>query len=128
MVKFRTMLAWVPPSDDPWCLLVQWELPQTGAVLMRKRALEDVGGWKIDQPCCQEHELYLRLLCAGKTFRYSSAYGAVYRQWPKGSVSRRNVPEVLRQRLGNYSAGGAIPIRPFRNECGTVQHNQSSQT
>jgi glycosyltransferase involved in cell wall biosynthesis len=92
-------VALAPPSQDPWCLLVQWELPQTGAVLMRRHALEEVGGWKIDQPCCQEHELYLRLLCAGKSFRYSSAYGAVYRQWPKGSVSRRNTPEVLRQRL-----------------------------
>src|SRR5689334_7017183 len=27
-------LALEPPSDDPWCLLVQWELPQTGAVLV----------------------------------------------------------------------------------------------
>jgi glycosyltransferase involved in cell wall biosynthesis len=97
--KISHDVALEPASDDPWCLLVQWELPQTGAILTRRRVLEDVGGWKIDQPCCQEHELYLRLLCAGKTFRYSSAYGAVYRQWPKGSVSRRNTPEVLRQRL-----------------------------
>jgi hypothetical protein len=97
--KIFQEVALPPPSDDPWCLLVQWELPQTGGVLMKRRALEEVGGWKIDQPCCQEHELYLRLLCAGKTFLYSKAYGAVYRQWPKGSVSRGNVPEVLQQRL-----------------------------
>jgi glycosyltransferase involved in cell wall biosynthesis len=97
--KASQNLALAPRSLDPWCLLVQWELPQTGAVIMRKAALEDVGGWKVDQPCCQEHELYLRLLCAGKRFFYTSSYGAVYRQWPSGSVSRRDVFDVLRHRL-----------------------------
>ena len=32
---------------------------QTGAPLWRRQAICEVGGWKPDQPCCQEHELYI---------------------------------------------------------------------
>ena len=75
-------------TDDPWAALVTWDLPQTGAPLWRKTALNDVGGWKEDQPVCQEHELYLRLLMAEKKFHYADAGGAVYRQWSTNTVCR----------------------------------------
>ncbi len=84
---------------DPWCLLVSWDLPQTGALLWRKQAVASVGGWKVDQPCCQEHELYLRMLQAGHQFAYCEDYGAVYRQWRGGSVCTRNPRETHRRRL-----------------------------
>jgi glycosyltransferase involved in cell wall biosynthesis len=84
---------------DPWCLLLRWDLPQTGALLWRKRAVVSVGGWKVDQPCCQEHELYLRMLQAGHQFAYCRDYGAVYRQWRGGSVCTGNIPENHRRRL-----------------------------
>ena len=87
------------PLDDPWSLLVRWDLPQTGALLWRKQALVDAGGWRAGQPCCQEHELYLRMLIAGKHFAYCADYGAVYRQWSSGSVCTQNPPEVHRHRL-----------------------------
>src|SRR5262249_8188239 len=70
------LLPIVPPHD-PWVLLARWFLPQTGASLWRKSAIQDVGGWGQDQPVCQEHELYLRLLMAGKRFVYCSENGAV---------------------------------------------------
>ena len=89
----------IPEPHDEWILLARWFLPQTGAPLWRKSALVDIGGWKADQPCCQEHELYLRLLMAGKRFVYCDAGGAVYRQWSDQTVCRRDVPEVNRQRL-----------------------------
>ena len=89
----------IPEPHDEWILLARWFLPQTGAPLWRKSALVDIGGWKADQPCCQEHELYLRLLMAGKRFAYCAAGGAVYRQWSEATVCRRDVPEVNRQRL-----------------------------
>src|SRR5262249_466889 len=69
------------------------------AVLWRKQAIRDVGGWKRDQPCCQEHELYLRMLINGKRLAYCSATGAVYRQWSTETVCRRDVAEVHRRRL-----------------------------
>ncbi len=83
---------------DPWILLARWYLPQTGGPLWRKSALMDVGGWKVDQPCCQEHELYLRLLVAGKRFTYCPHNGAIYRIWGNDTVSRRDAGAVRRQR------------------------------
>ena len=79
--------------------LGDWGLPQTGAPLWRKQAILDVGGWKHDQPCCQEHELYLRLLIGEKRFAYHPTNGAVYRQWSTETVCRRDISEVHRRRL-----------------------------
>jgi len=84
---------------DPWMLLVRWILPQTGTAFWRRAAIEAVGGWREDLPCCQEHDLYLRLLKAGKQFEYCDAPGAVYRQWSTGTVCRRNPAETFRRRL-----------------------------
>ncbi|NQY15773.1 MAG: hypothetical protein HRT81_18270 [Henriciella sp.] len=75
-----------------------WHLPQTGAPIWRREALLDVGGFTIDQPCCQEHELYLRLLIAGKRFRYADAGGAVYRRFETGTLSTKNPAKVRLER------------------------------
>lgn len=95
----RRELLPIPEPHDPWVLLARWYLPQTGAPLWRKQAIFDVGGWKPDQPCCQEHELYLRLLMAGKTLTYCPENGAVYRQWGEHTVCKRDKPEVRRRRM-----------------------------
>ena len=97
--KTRHEFLPIPEPHDLWILLAQWFLPQTGALLWRKQAIVDVGGWKPNQPCCQEHELYLRLLMADKRFAYHEANGAIYRQWGEHTVSKREKPEVHRQRL-----------------------------
>jgi glycosyltransferase involved in cell wall biosynthesis len=89
----------IPEPHDPWVLLARWYLPQTGSALWRRRALIDIGGWKNGQPCCQEHELYLRLLMADKRFVYCPHPGAVYRQWSDQTLSKKNVSEVHLQRL-----------------------------
>lgn len=95
----RLELLPIPEPHDLWVLLASWRLPQTGALLWRKQAIRDVGGWKEHQPCCQEHELYLRLIIAGKRFAHCPAGGAVYRQWSNSTVCRRDVAEVYRCRL-----------------------------
>jgi glycosyltransferase involved in cell wall biosynthesis len=97
--EVRRELLPIPAPHDPWILLARWYLPQTGAPLWRKQALVDVGGWKPDQSCCQEHELYLRLLMAGKRLIYCESGGAVYRQWGEHTVCKRDKPEVRRRRL-----------------------------
>lgn len=85
---------------DPWILLARWWLPQTGGPLWRRQAIIDSGGWKVDQPCCQEHELYLRLLESGAEFCYFEECHAAYRNWSQdATVSKRNRAEVRRQRL-----------------------------
>lgn len=89
----------IPEPHDPWAQLALWHLPQTGAPLFRRRALLDVGGWRDDQPCCQEHELYLRMLIAGKRFCYADACGAVYRRFETGTLSTSNMPRVWCERL-----------------------------
>lgn len=89
----------IPEPHDFWTMLASWKLPQTGAPLWRRSAVLDVGGWKRDQPCCQEHELYLRLLTGGKRFAYHSSGGSVYRQWSDQTVCKRDIPEVHRRRL-----------------------------
>ena len=95
----RRELLPIPQPHDPWILLARWFLPQTGAPLFRKAAIESAGGWDPAQPCCQEHELYLRLLMAGKAFVYHGSGGAVYRQWSGQTVCRRDPREVRRRRM-----------------------------
>jgi glycosyltransferase involved in cell wall biosynthesis len=95
----RRELLVIPAPHDPWILLARWFLPQTGSPLWRKSAVVEVGGWKAGQPCCQEHELYLRLLMAGKRFEHHEAGGAIYRQWSEGTVCRRDIAEVHRRRM-----------------------------
>lgn len=95
----RRELLPISEPRDPWRLLARWELPQTGSPLWRRAAILDVGAWKVDQPVCQEHELYLRLLKGGKRFGYTPVAGAVYRQWSEGTVCRKDVPKTYRHRL-----------------------------
>lgn len=97
--KVEQATSLMPGPLDPWSLLVRWDLPQTGALLWRKAAILAAGRWKEDQPCCQEHELYLRMLRSGARFEYCEAVGAVYRQWSGGSVCTKNPREVHRRRL-----------------------------
>jgi len=90
----------LPEPLDPWILLAHWQLPQTGGSLWKKAALQRVGGWRIDQPCCQEHELYFRMLRDGRRFAYCDGCLAVYRFWNHGGrISDRLRTEAHRQRL-----------------------------
>jgi len=77
---------------------LSWHLPQTGGALWRKSALDALGGWKEGQPCCQEHELYLRALQAGLRFRLAPTPHAVYRIWSEQTVCRRDPRQVVRVR------------------------------
>lgn len=95
----RRELLPIPEPHDLWVLLASWYLPQTGSPLWRRQAVADVGGWKPDQPCCQEHELYLRLLMAGKRLVYCASNGAVYRQWGEHTACNRDKREVRHRRL-----------------------------
>lgn len=89
-----------PPHDDPWVLLARWWLPQTGGTLWRRQALVEAGGWKMDQPCCQEHELYLRLLICGARFHILDECHAVWRDWSAtATVSKRDDGELRRRKL-----------------------------
>jgi hypothetical protein len=77
-----------------------WELPQTGGGLWRRSALEALGGWKEDQPCCQEHELYLRALKSGLRFVFAPSAGAIYRIWSEETLCRKDPRMVVRVKAG----------------------------
>jgi glycosyltransferase involved in cell wall biosynthesis len=96
--QVRALLP-IPEPHDPWVLLARWYLPQTGSPLWRKQAVVDVGGWNVAQVSCQEHELYLRLLAAGKRFVYCPANGAVYRQWSVDTLWQREGAKTRQRRL-----------------------------
>lgn len=89
----------IPAPHDPWAELAAWKLPQTGGPLWRKSSIQSAGGWKNDQPCCQEHELYLRLLTHGARFAFCAENGAVYRQSNSQTVSRRDPRRTMEQKL-----------------------------
>ena len=95
----RHQLIAIAEPFDYWAMLASWKLPQTGAPLWRRSAILDVGGWKRNQPCCQEHELYLRLLIGDKRFAYHPSGGSIYRQWSDQTVCKRDITEVHRRRL-----------------------------
>jgi glycosyltransferase involved in cell wall biosynthesis len=78
------------PEYDLFSQWISWELPQTGGALWRRSALEALGGWRPDQPCCQEHELYLRALQAGLRFQRTPTPGAVYRIWSQETLCRKD--------------------------------------
>jgi glycosyltransferase involved in cell wall biosynthesis len=86
------------PGADLYAQWLAWQLPQTGGGLWRKSALAALGGWKEDQPCCQEHELYLRALMAECRFVFAPTPGAVYRIWSDDTLCRRDPLLVVRER------------------------------
>jgi hypothetical protein len=75
---------------------LSWEIPQTGGALWRRAALNAIGGWKDGQPCCQEHELYLRALQAHLRFVFAPTPHAVYRIWSEDTVCRKDPRLVVR--------------------------------
>ncbi|MEA3207648.1 MAG: hypothetical protein QOE70_705 [Chthoniobacter sp.] len=84
----------IDPGLELFGQWLAWQLPQTGGCLWRRSALEALGGWKADQPCCQEHELYARALQAGLRFVFAPSAHAVYRIWSDQTVCRRD-PRLL---------------------------------
>lgn len=86
------------PDTDIFTQWITWQLPQTGGALWRRETLLALGGWNESQPCCQEHELYLRALQAGLRFRHCPSPGAVYRIWSEDTVCRKDPVLVIRER------------------------------
>ena len=90
------------PDADIFTQWIRWQIPQTGGCLWRRDALLRNGGWKEGQPCCQEHELYLRALMAGLHFKFTPTPGAVYRIWSDATLCRKDPLLVIRIRTGLF--------------------------
>ncbi len=90
--------SFIAQGTDLWVQWFSWQLPQTGGCLWRREALESLLGWKKDQPCCQEHELYLRALEAGQRFVFTPTPHAVYRIWSEATLCRKDPSLVVREK------------------------------
>ena len=90
------------PEADIFTQWIRWHIPQTGGCLWRREALARIGGWKEGQPCCQEHELYLRAIMAGLRFTFTPTPGAVYRIWSDETLCRKDPLLVIRIRTGLF--------------------------
>jgi glycosyltransferase involved in cell wall biosynthesis len=90
------------PDADIYTQWIRWHIPQTGGCLWRREALTRLGGWKEGQPCCQEHELYLRALMSGMRFIFTPTPGAVYRIWSEETLCRKDPLLVIRIRTGLF--------------------------
>jgi hypothetical protein len=90
----------IQAERDIYSQWLSWEIPQTGGALWRRSTLEAIGGWKEGQPCCQEHELYLRALQAGQRFVFAPTAHAVYRIWSDATVCRKDPRLVVQVKTG----------------------------
>ena len=100
------------PSDlnaelDLFAQWFAWHLPQTGGGLWRRTALAALGGWKESQPCCQDHELYLRAMQAGLRFVFTPSPGAIYRVWSDETLCRKDPRLVVLEKTQLFNRARA---------------------
>ena len=87
--------------DDHIANYLLWSPFSTNSIMLRAEAVRARGGWKEDQPCCQEHELLLRVFLGGHKFGcLNERIGAIYRQHGCETISKKNPEQVLRIRMG----------------------------
>lgn len=86
-------------DDDLLANYIRWGRFSTTACLWKKEAISEVGGWNENQPVCQEHELILRLILAGKKFALLNEYLSVYRRANDGSISLRSPIRTLTHQM-----------------------------
>jgi glycosyltransferase involved in cell wall biosynthesis len=98
-----------PEGDhDPWAYHLGWNLTQTGGALFHRDTLKRAGGWDNEQPCCQDNEVFFRMLRSGARCVRSPAAEAVYRRFDAGSVSTGNKPRLADEILRILNEGEAF--------------------
>jgi glycosyltransferase involved in cell wall biosynthesis len=95
----QTERALVIDSDDPYLNFIRWLPFDTTSLLWKRAAVVQVGMWREDQPCCQEHELILRLLMGGARFALLNEPLAVYRDHRQDRISKRDVMRTAKVRM-----------------------------
>src|SRR5271165_3916793 len=86
-------------DHDVYANFFRWSYFTTSVLLLKKSAVTAVGGWNEDQMVCQEHELILRIMTAGKEFTCLPLSLAVYRTQHQNSVSRRSPVNTFCHRM-----------------------------
>jgi glycosyltransferase involved in cell wall biosynthesis len=94
--EYQTVLNGEDDAEN----FIRWIPFNTHGMMLRREVVLAVGGWKEDQPCCQEHELLLRIFCRGARFGIGKSAGAVYRRLSSNTISSKNPLRVIRIRMG----------------------------
>jgi glycosyltransferase involved in cell wall biosynthesis len=97
--KTGKMYPLLVEDDDLFANYIRWDRFSTIALLWKKSAIQEVGGWNENQPVCQEHELLLRLIVAGKEFELLREPLSVYRKAGDSSISRRSPIKTLTHQM-----------------------------
>ncbi len=89
----------IDSEEDVYLTFIRWGVLNTNGLLLRREAVLRVGSWDAGMPCCQEHELLLRLLVAGERFALHNQAGAIYRTHSSETTSRKDPLRVIRLRM-----------------------------
>ena len=89
----------IQPPYDVAVQFVRWVPFCTHGMLLRRSAVIEAGGWREDQPVCQEHELILRLITANRSLGIWNQPATVYRFHSSGTISKNNPLRTMRMRM-----------------------------
>ena len=86
----RTVRSDPVRTVDPFTAAFQWRYPNTSALMFRRSAVFDVGGWDDRFQNCTDYDLYFRLLLAGKRFVGAPESVSMYRIWSRNQMAYQN--------------------------------------
>ncbi len=85
----------VQHPSDPIYTWLTWEFFQIGGFLLRRDALNQIGGWDESLRTAEDDELWLRMVVAGWRWRFVPEPLAVWRQWSNQTASHAHANEDL---------------------------------
>lgn len=85
--------------SDPWVAAFLWKYPNTSAMLFRRSAVLDVGGWNEGIQNCTDYDLYFRLLAKDLRFKAAPYAWSLYRQWSMTQAVNEAPLRKMRARL-----------------------------
>jgi glycosyltransferase involved in cell wall biosynthesis len=86
----RTVRSDPVRTVDPFTPAFQWRYHNTSALMFRRSAVFDVGGWDDRFQNCTDYDLYFRLLLAGKRFVAAPESVSIYRIWSTNQMAYQN--------------------------------------
>jgi len=97
--KTNSYVARAVEQTDLWSAAFGWSLPNTSAMMFRRTALLDVGGWPTDFENCTDYALYFTLLLKNYRFRAVPEALSLYRHWSSSqasyeNMSRKNIAKI----------------------------------
>jgi len=109
----KTKFSFLPAiqHEDSIAAAFEWGYPNTSAVMFRKSAVHDVGGWNVAIKNCTDYDMYFRLLLRGKRFQAANESWSLYRQWsPNQAVYQDEQRKALTRLQVMWSAAEELRV------------------